>query len=73
MAAYRFRKNDKGQYYLTNQHCGGGMEYKITRGSWKTVEVGMEGNEVPNRVLNFGFADTVYVDLNKWRDFGGNY
>jgi len=49
------------------------MEFKITRGSWRTVEVNDDGTEKPNRVMNFGFSYTIYVDVVKWRDLGGKY
>jgi hypothetical protein len=49
------------------------LEYKITRGGWSRVEVDEYGDEIQNRKLYFGFADTVFIDVKKWRDFGGNY
>ncbi len=49
------------------------MEFKITRGSWGNVEVDNLGNEITDRILNYGFADTVLIDVIKWRDFDGNY
>jgi hypothetical protein len=70
---YKFRRDEKGRYVLTIHKTGGSMEYKITRGSWRTVEVNENGTEKPNRVLNFGFSDTNYVDVVKWRDLGGKY
>lgn len=68
-----FSKLKDDRFYITVPKKGDDMEYKITRGSWETVEVDENGNQMPDRRLTFGFADTVYIDLVKWRDFGGNY
>ena len=68
-----FDKLPDGRPVITIPTHGKSMEYKITRGGWYTAEVDKNGNEIPNRTLYFGFADTVYIKVKKWRDFGGNY
>ena len=69
-----FQKLPNGKPYLTieKQH-GTNFKYKITRGNWAKVEVDEFGNETSDRVLNYGFADTIYIDVIKWRDLDGNY
>lgn len=69
-----FQKLSNGKPYLTidKQHAPF-FEYKITRGNWETVEVNDQGEQTSNRMLNYGFADTVYIDVIKWRDLDGNY
>jgi len=62
-----------GRPYITVSQNRDNFEYKITRGGWGTVEVDQYGNSVDNRVLNYGFADTVYIKIVSWRDFGGKY
>ncbi|MEZ5197194.1 MAG: hypothetical protein R2764_12570 [Bacteroidales bacterium] len=62
-----------GRPYIDIKKRGNSTSYKITRGGWGRVEVDEWGNEIPDRVINFGFADTVYIEVQKWRDFGGNY
>lgn len=62
-----------GRPYITILAREGVTEYKITRGGWSTVEVDKEGQNIPNRVLNYGFADTVYIEVIAWRDFSGSY
>jgi hypothetical protein len=44
------------------------VEYKITRGSMVRVESDELGNEIPARILTFGEADTVYLDVKGWED-----
>lgn len=64
-----FNKLENGNPVITFPVKNNSMEYKITRGSWRTVEVNKNGDEIPNRILYFGFADTVYIQVIKWRDF----
>jgi hypothetical protein len=68
-----FQKLADGRLHITIPKHGYYLEYKITRGSWGNVEVDELGNEIPNRITNYGFADTVFIDIVKWRDFDGNY
>ncbi len=68
-----FRKLADGRPYITIPKHGNLMEYKITRGNWATVEVDKNGDESSNRILHHGFADTVFIDVLKWRDLNGNY
>jgi hypothetical protein len=62
-----------GRPYITLPARNGPTEYKISRGNWGNVEVDQHGNSISNRTLNYGFADTVYVKVARWRDFGGRY
>lgn len=68
-----FRKLADGRQYITISKSGNQLEYKITRGNWAKVEVDNYGKETSNRILHYGFADTVYIDVAKWRDLDGNY
>ena len=68
-----FDKLPNGRPVISFQHSEKSMEYKITRGGWYKVEVDKNGYETSNRILHFGFADTVFIDVVKWRDFGGKY
>jgi len=72
-ASWVFQYLDDGRPYITIQKDIDRMEYKITRGGWDRVEVDNMGQEIPNRVLILGFADTAYVKVMKWRDFDGSY
>ncbi|MCD4698464.1 MAG: hypothetical protein K8S16_19735 [Bacteroidales bacterium] len=68
-----FKKLTDGRFYFSLPESQGSTEYKITRGGWEKVEVDENGNPIPNRTLNYGFSDTVYIEVIKWRDMGGNY
>lgn len=63
-----FRRLTDGRPVLTFATHGNKMDFKITRGGWHTVEVNQYGEEIPNRTLYFGFADTVYLEIDRWKD-----
>lgn len=47
---------------------GAAFEFKLTRGSWDTVEKDAQGGEVGNRRAVVGDGDTVHVVVAAWRD-----
>jgi len=68
-APYRLGKNDFGEYFITLPQRQGSIQYKFTRGSWASVEKGAQGEEISNRVYNFGGnGDTVLVQIATWAD-----
>ena len=44
------------------------VEFKVTRGSWATVEKGEKREEITNRVLEVWTDETVDVHVASWRD-----
>ncbi|RYZ00348.1 MAG: hypothetical protein EOO11_01945 [Chitinophagaceae bacterium] len=46
----------------------GTYEYKVTRGSWATVESGPGGGDVPNRTLTVTKDSIVYLDVAGFKD-----
>ena len=44
------------------------LEFKVTRGSWETVEKGPGGEEIANRTHPIDGADTLHIEVAKWRD-----
>lgn len=48
----------------------GRVEFKLTRGTWATVETTADGRDVPNRVADVPAtgADTVRLEVAAWRD-----
>lgn len=59
-----------GFWELTREFdLGAQIEYKYTRGSWLTVEKGLNGEEIMNRVYVVSEGDSVLVDtVLAWRD-----
>jgi predicted alpha/beta superfamily hydrolase len=46
------------------------IEYKVTRGSWETVEKNADGSEIKNRTLTPTKDASVEVEVKKWADSG---
>jgi len=47
---------------------GYALQFKVTRGSWETVEKDAKGGELPNRTVEVGPATAVRVQVERWRD-----
>ena len=47
------------------------VEYKVTRGSWETVEKNGDGSEMNNRTLTPTKDSTVEIEVKRWADADG--
>jgi len=65
---YEFRKNEQGKFYINLPRKNRQMNYKITRNGWKTVEVDRRGHDIDNRQLSLTKADSVFIDIERWKD-----
>ncbi|WP_044221467.1 helix-turn-helix domain-containing protein [Flammeovirga pacifica] len=69
----KMSKHPDGKYYLSLPLGLKKLEYKITRGSWESVEGRDNGRAIHNRVFNMeedGWMSEVKV--NSWEDLSGN-
>lgn len=68
--AYQLTKGSNGQYSITfNLPAGTAVQYKLTRGSWATVEVQSGGGDISNRTLTpTGGPQPVAVTVQRWKD-----
>jgi predicted alpha/beta superfamily hydrolase len=65
------KKQDDGKYHAYVQLAGGvPIEYKITRGSWNSVERGTDGVEMDNRTLDPVKTEAVNLQVATWVDQG---
>jgi len=65
------KKQDDGKYHAYVQVQGGvPVEYKVTRGSWNSVERGADGAEMDNRKLNPVKTEAVKIRVATWVDQG---
>ncbi|MFW5652600.1 MAG: alpha/beta hydrolase-fold protein [Planctomycetota bacterium] len=46
------------------------LEFKITRGTWDTVEKGARGEEIDNRVATANEDDVIHINVAAWADGG---
>ncbi|MEH0155281.1 hypothetical protein V6R21_14130 [Limibacter armeniacum] len=67
---YVLSKNEEGDYIANMPFGIGALEYKFTRGDWTTVEAGICGDEIANRMVEYGDDDTVRVKIESWKDRG---
>ncbi len=68
---FRFRQDDKGNYFIDLQLSPGQYEFKITRGGWDKVECKKDGTGIDNRVLKVETDNTVELLVEAWRDSFG--
>lgn len=69
-AGVRLTRDADGRHRATlDLPVGTPLEFKVTRGSWDTVEKGATGAEIANRRwLVTGTQDTVRIEVAAWRD-----
>ncbi|MFC5704061.1 carbohydrate binding domain-containing protein [Cohnella faecalis] len=68
--AYQLTKGTDGVYSITlSLPAGTAIQYKLTRGSWATVEAQSNGSDIANRTLTpSGGAQTVSLTVVRWKD-----
>lgn len=63
-------KQPNGLYTITLPRGIGYINYKLTRGDWKTVEQDACGKDIENRIFEYGSQDSVFVNVESWADLG---
>lgn len=62
---------DSGAYRIVLNIPAGNLAFKFTRGSWGSVEGGINGNYIPNRTYYYdGTAKTLSLGILSWEDLG---
>jgi predicted alpha/beta superfamily hydrolase len=71
--AYKFTRTGFNIFEITINPAPGLLEYKVTRGTWATVEATANGTNISNRTFNYtGTATTINIQINGWMDIGGD-
>ena len=66
---YRFARQSAGLYSLTlSLEDGSVIQFKLTRGSWDTVEKGSQGEELNNRTFQVAGSEAVDLVVASWAD-----
>ncbi|WP_374440237.1 alpha/beta hydrolase-fold protein [Epilithonimonas sp.] len=66
-AQFKFKKDLEGNYSLTIPKPGKKAEYKITKGSWDSVETDENGNATANRIYDPAISElTVPIEIKSW-------
>ncbi len=71
--AFRFQKNAQGILELTVNSLQANLLYKVTRGSWASVEVAATGQDIPNRNSPNAAGSIVNLSIADWADTKGNH
>lgn len=69
-ARFRFARQSNGQYTISLAETPKKMNFKVTRGSWPTVEGDINGKKTADRtyVSESGIADTIHIQILSWED-----
>ncbi len=72
-AGVKLTRSPEGKYTTRlSLPAGTALEYKVTRGSWATVEKDASGQELRNRTLSVGSrSERISVTVARWADQGG--
>ncbi|WP_162996319.1 alpha/beta hydrolase [Mucilaginibacter celer] len=66
--AWELINTDGEKYALSKELRAGIYHFKITRGSWSTVECDASGKQIDNRLLKLSTDTTVTLDVAGWQD-----
>jgi hypothetical protein len=67
---FQLTKLDNGLLGITLPKGFGEITYKFTRGDWTTQEHDACGSAIDNRTFELGTDDTIFVDIESWKDLG---
>lgn len=65
---YQFEQLENGDYQLKIEKIEKPFEFKITRGDWKTVEVGTDAQPINNRIFPKR-KSKLTINIENWNDF----
>jgi hypothetical protein len=66
---WMFTRGSDGNYFIEVPRTSSEViEYKITRGSWNTVESDYDGKDIDNRVFSGKAGERVMIKVQKWKD-----
>jgi len=65
---WKFNRTTEGYYFIAIPRQGNMLEFKVTRGSWETVEVDQYGKDIENRIYRWGDVDQIAIEVVKWKD-----
>jgi hypothetical protein len=64
-----FTLRNDGKYFIeVPRTYWGEIFYKVTRGSWHTVECQLSGKDIDNRAFNGDPGDEVLITIERWKD-----
>lgn len=71
--SYTFTRTGFNTFAITINPPAGLIEYKVTRGTWASVESNGVGGNISNRTYSYsGTPSTINIQIDGWEDIGGN-
>jgi predicted alpha/beta superfamily hydrolase len=67
-SSWKLHANYAGRYQLITTLAKGNYNYKITKGSWETVECNALGKDIANRSISILHDTTIVMDVESWKD-----
>ncbi len=73
-SSYKFSRQPDGSYVYTLYQAPDSLKFKVTRGTWNTVEGGIDGKAIKNREYKRtqGGPMEIYMNVKTWEDISGN-
>ena len=65
---YLMMRTDDGKYFVDLPRSEYTLEFKVTRGSWGTVECKANGDDIENRVYAYKNVEEIRIDIEGWKD-----
>jgi len=65
---FELKKDVRENYFIILNVPNGNHEFKITKGSWATVESGNDGFPIQNRIMEINSDTTVEISVQHWAD-----
>ncbi|MDQ4139069.1 MAG: alpha/beta hydrolase-fold protein, partial [Bacteroidota bacterium] len=65
---YQLKPQPNGTYEVTVPFMNRPVEFKVTRGTWESVEAAEDGSDMPNREIKPPFPKEVFVQVANWTD-----
>ncbi len=65
---WKFNRVTEGYYFIAIPRQANVLEFKITRGTWNSVEVDKDGEDIENRTYRWGDIEQIEVEVVRWND-----
>lgn len=65
---WKFNCNAEGYYFIAIPRRGNILEFKVTRGSWDSVEVDKNGKDIENRTYPWSEIQDFVIEVQRWKD-----
>ena len=65
---WMMKKDAGGSYSIEIPRWRNNLDFKITRGSWRTAECDSVGDDIENRSYEYKDVEEIRIDVVRWKD-----